>query len=1131
MNFKTLRQILFKMSKRTLHAMMVNIVLISTIYASGSTAQSVLSVKEASIELRLKNVDLFKVLDEIEYQTDYEFSYKLEDLDSNIRISGNFKNAKVSDVLFEISKQASLKFRQVNNSIHISRLFDGNPHRNVLEIEIEDIEITGKVTDKDGLELPGVSILEKGTSNGTVTDLNGNFNMKANSAGTLVFSFVGYIQQEIAVSNNTKIDIQLDLDTKQLEEIVVVGYGTQKRSEVTNAVVQASGEDIKRTSAVSLSNSLAGRLAGLYVNQTQSAPGFDDAEIVVRGYNTYRNNAALIVIDGVANADPDGLNRLDPNDIESISVLKDASAAIYGAQSAGGVILVTTKRGNVGKPVFNYTARQGFESPTSKVKTADALQYMEVLNSSRALDAATPDFPDELISGYQNGTLRSEDWWDALVGGPVSQFRHSLTMRGGTEKVRYFASVGTVSQGGILVVDEKTKLKQYNVRTNLDVAVTENFEVGLDLSFRRKDTKTPQSSPGGDLGAAVTFSPLREAFIDQDIRYPGEGWSHLNPAARAGVGSPGYRNYLSEVTSGTFRYKYQIPAVKGLSLEGFASVVKSMWYNKEFNYVWDYYEKNSAGEIVKKTSRSVEDIGLRESFDQSQRVTLNTKLAYSTTINENHNISAFVAYEQMEYEFNNFWAQRLGFDSPQIDQLFAGSTDRSNWNNSGSAEQSSRKNYFGRATYDFKSKYLIGLNFRYDGSPIFPKESRFGFFPGVSMGWLISEESFVPDDLFSHLKLRASWGKTGNDRVDPFQYVGSFGYARGYVVNGSDVRGIAASSTPNPNITWEVSTNSNIGLEMGFLDGKLDLEVDVFKITTSDILGRRQASIPAYTGLSLPDENIGEMENKGIEFQASYRTDFGDVTFRTSGNFSYAKNKIVYFDEVPQAEPYQKLEGRPLGSDLVYKAIGIYRSQDDLDNNVNYNGAGLGNLIFADLNNDGEINSNDRYRYEMNWLDGKSYPKAQFGLNLGADYKGFDFTVLFQGQAGAKWRLDNGFSTSANGNGLSYVAENSFSLENTNAELPRVRPTGTGASNSDFYYHDLFWMRIKSLELGYSLPGDLVSKVGITGFRVYFSGQNLLMLANSVSKFGIGDPEFTRNGKGAQYPNMKTLSFGLSLTF
>ncbi|MEZ4992911.1 MAG: TonB-dependent receptor [Saprospiraceae bacterium] len=989
------------------------------------------------------------------------------------------------------------------------------------------ISITGQIADENGIGLPGASVLEKGTTNGVVTDLDGSFTITvSNTNSVLIISFLGYSSQEITVGTSTTINVQLTPDASQLEEVVVVGYGTQKKSEVTNAVVQTSGEEIKKSPAVSLSNSLSGRLAGLYVNQRSAVPGFDDAEIFVRGFNTYRNNGALIVIDGVANADPDGLNRLDPNDIESISVLKDASAAIYGAQSAGGVILVTTKRGKTGKPVFDLSSTMSFESPTVKPRAADALEFMGILNSSRALDGTDPDFPEELVNQYRNGTLQSEDWWASLIDPPVEQSRHSLTMRGGSERVRYFTSLGTVAQAGLLRGDDKTKLRQYNVRTNLDVSVAKNLEVGIDLSYRQKYTQTPQGGAGGELGYAATTSPLRPAYIDGDYRYPGEGWSHLNPAAR--ILSPGYQRYTADVLNGTLRYKYDIPFVEGLSLSGFASVVKTWNFDKRFNYIWQYYEKNSAGEIVERTSRTVEDIGLSERFARSNRFTYNTKLGYTTTIAGNHNIDAFVAFEQSEYKDNFFFAGRLGYESPQIDQVFAGSTDRSNWQTDGSASENARQNYFGRVSYDFGKKYFLGFNFRYDGSPIFPKETRWGFFPGVSAGWTLSHEPFMPE-LFSTFKIRASWGQLGNDRVDPFQYIGAFNYANGagsWVVNGSDVRGIQASSTPNPNITWEVTETTDLGVELGFLDNRLTFEIDVYKSKTSDILGRRQASIPGYTGLQLPDENIGEMENQGIELQAGYRHHFSDdFVLRINGNFSYNENEIIYFDEVPQAEEYQKLEGMPFNSILVYKTIGIYRTQADLDNNINYPGASLGSLIFADLNNDGVIDGNDRYRF-----DATAFPKIQLGLSLGFDYKNFTFNALLQGSAKGQWRLDNGFGSGANGNGLEYVVYNSYTLDNTDAELPRIRPTGTAASDSDFWYHNANFVRLKSFELGYNLPQDILSRVGITGFRLFLAGQNPFIVYNSLEKYGAGDPEFT-SGKGASYPNMRTFSLGLNLTF
>lgn len=1019
-----------------------------------------------------------------------------------------------------------------NNNPPLSKPSENNKLPDFNNRLFQDTTVSGRVTDENGEGISGANVLEKGTTNGTLTDEKGNYSLRVKSrSSVLVISFVGHTNVEVSASSGSAANVRLESLSKSLEDVVVVGYGTQKRSELTNAVVQTTGTEIKKSTNLSVSNSLAGRLPGLFVAQQSAAPGFDDAQITVRGAKTYRNTSALIVIDGVANADPDGLNRLDPNDIESISVLKDASAAIYGAQSAGGVILVTTKRGKSGKAAFDFSSTFSWQSPAAKVKSANVFEYIDVLNKRRELENKPADFPQEVIDAFKNGTRRAEDWYAALVDPPVGQNRQSLTMRGGTDKVRYFLSLGTAYQGGIMRGDDKTKVKQYNIRSNVDVSVTSNFELGFDLSGREKQTELPQSGPGGDVGAFASVSPLQEAYIGGDYRYPGEGWSHLNPVAR--LLSPGYRRYKADVLTGTLRFKWNIPYIKGLTLDGFTSLVKTYEFRKVFNYVWPYYERDpSTGDIVEKQSRTVEDIGLREDYYQSQRLTNNIKLSYNTTIADDHKIGIFVAYEDMDYRADTLWYQRLGYDSPLLDELFAGSPNRANWLGDGYPAENARRNYFGRLSYDYKGKYLLGFSARYDGSTIFPKERRYGFFPQASAAWVLSNESFMPQNLFSNFKIRASWGQLGNDRVNPFQYLSVFGYGAGWVVNGTDARGLTQIVEGNKNITWEVTETTDLGIELGFLQNDLTFELDLYKNKTSNILGRRQSSIPGYTGLVLPDENIGRMDNKGFEIQAGYRRMVGNVNVRVNANFAYTKNKIVYFDEVPQSEPYQKLEGQPLGSGLLYKAIGIYRSQDDLDKNVNYPGAGIGGLIFADLNGDGEITSLDRYMYNTTLNNGALLVPMMFGINIGLDYKNFDLSILAAGQSGAKWRLANGFNSGANGNGLRYVALNSFNLENTNAELPMISPTGFAAENSDFYYHKATWLRLKTAQLGYTLPRNLLTKFKISALRVYVSGDNLFMILNNLKRYGAGDPETApQTGNGGVYPIMRTVSAGLNITF
>ncbi|MFT7156027.1 MAG: TonB-linked SusC/RagA family outer membrane protein [Parvicella sp.] len=1120
-----LLQIIIMSSKYLAYGVFVQVFLMNLLVAGDLEAQKNLSVREVGITINQQEYSLDDLLSEIESKTAFTISYDKAEVRKQLKQAVTITSSadlKVSDVLIEVAMQTGLKFRQVNQNISVIPNGKGSDEI-IQEVIIEDVDISGKITDETGEPLPGATVLEKGTSNGVTTNLDGNYKLRLPEDATITVSFVGYISQEIIVGAQSTIDVQMTEDAQQLDELVVVGYGTQKKSLLTNAVSQVSGDIINKSPTISMANSLSGRMSGVFVTQNSSAPGSDDATIRIRGSNTYRNNEALIVIDGVASVD--GINRLDPNDIAKVTVLKDASAAIYGAQSAGGVILITTKRGEAGKMKANYSFTQSFQSMAKVPEYASAVPYMNAVNSADILNGNTQSFPDELITNFSNGTRTSTDWLDDFYGGQAAaQNRHSLSLSGGTEDIRYFTSIGTSSQEGLMVGDEKTENKQINLRLNVDVKAHKNLDIGVDLSVRRKFTQTPQA---GTNGGGMGTSPLVEAFIDGDPRYPSQGWSHLNPAAR--VRGVGYTKRTDNVLIGTVRYKYTAPFVEGLSLEGFVTHNRTWEYDKGFNYPWDYWEKDVDGNIVKVKARDIDPEGLREDFAQNSALTLNTKIAYTKSIGD-HKIDAFFAYEQREGRANNFWSQRLGYDSKLIDQLFAGSENTDNFRNNGTASEDGRQNYFGRVSYDFQSKYMLGFNFRYDGSITFPKDSRFGFFPGISAGWRISEEAFFGDGVVDNLKLRLSWGQLGNDRVDQFQYLGIYKYGvnsatgigDGYVFGNEDIKGVVPDGVANPNITWEVSNNLDIGVELGLFDGAINLEVDVFKIKTTNILGRRQASIPAYTGLDLPDENIGEMENQGIDLSLNYRHTFGEeLYFGIGGTMTYAKNKIIYFDEAPNPEVYQNLEGTPLGSALVYQTIGIYRTAADLSDNVSYTNAGLGDLIFADLNGDGLINSDDRYRF-----DPMGDPRMQYGLNFDLSFKGFDFNILFQGASNVKRRYSNGFSSSAGGNGFAYAAENSYTVDNTDAILPRIASTTLGNQNSDFWYRNSGYVRLKSMEFGYTIPQALTSQVGINNLRVYVSGYNLLTFQNN-NDLGYGDPE---QGNGG-YPPLKTVSFGVNVSF
>jgi TonB-linked SusC/RagA family outer membrane protein len=995
-------------------------------------------------------------------------------------------------------------------------------------------QIRGLVTDSKGVPLPGASVIEVGTTNGTQTDFDGNFSITVSSGATLVFSYIGFKTKEVVVQSGSELNVVLEEDTATLDEVVVIGYGTQTRAEVTNAISQVEGPVLKQTPAISTSNALQGQIPGLFVQQGSTVPGFDDSELRVRGSSTFNGNVpVLIVIDGVANRDPDGLNRIDGGDIASISVLKDASAAIYGAQAAGGVLLVTTKRGKVGKPKFNYSFDQGYSRPIQQPEVANALQFMRINNTADALDGRDPSFPQQLFDDFSNGTRESTDWWRDIIGGrTLLQSRHSLNVSGGSEKVRYFGSIGHARQGGLAINDDKTQLRQYNVRSNLDVDVSDNLSLQLDLHARRKFTQTPQGGPGGDAGQLIASSPLLPAFINGNPETPAAGFSDFNPAAR--VTSPGYGRFTNDVFNANLNWDLKLPwLTEGLSFKGFAAYDHAYFIDKAFNSTWTYFEFDENGEVVERPSRTIEPPGLTQTFRQSSQTTLNFRLAYEKRFGRDHDVKAFIAFEQNEFETNFFRAGRLNFASDAIDELFAGSLDQDDWITDGSASENSRQNYFGRISYSAFSKYLFQFNFRYDGSSNFPEGNRFGFFPGASAGWRLSEESFIPE-VFSDLKLRASWGILGNDRVDPFQFLQSFSFPAGFpdnaggvVIGGSDVQTLVPDVSPNPNITWEKTTNFDLGLEGSLFNGKLGFAFDYFKQRTTDILAARNSSIPNVFGIVAPDENIGEFANEGFDGQVTYTIkNDNDFSLSMTGNFTFARNKVEFFDEVPPAEgsEFQKLEGNPLNSPLVYRSIGIYRTQEDLDSNVNYEGAGLGNLIFADLNGDGIINGDDRYRF-----DAKLFPEIQYGLNIVANYRNFDFSMLFQGAGRVKRAVNNEFNAGGNGNNLAYYVDRTYSLDNTDAEFPRIFRTGLdGGTSSDFWYRNADYLRLKQMSFGYSIPDNVLDRLNsFDSFRIYVSATNIFTVFDALSEFELGDPEL----RAFSFPQLSTINLGFNVSF
>jgi TonB-linked SusC/RagA family outer membrane protein len=1088
---------------------------ISMVYAIDAEAQEVL---DRRVTLNVDAVEVQDVLMLLGKQAKVKFTYNPSQIPIHNRITMHVVDQKLSDVLTGVLHE-NIDYKVIGKQIALkpvppSLTTTEQPGASAVDALYGPI-ITGKITDATGAPLPGVNVIVKGTTIGATANANGEYTLEVPSEDAiLVFSFIGYATREILVSGRTTVDVTLEEDIQSLGEVIVVGYGTQEKKEVTSAISQVSGDDIRKSSAVSISNSLAGRMPGLIVNQRNAEPGRDDASIFIRGIATTGSSQALIVIDGVANRD--GISRLDPNDIETLTVLKDASAAIYGAQAANGVVLITTKRGKTGKPTLNYSFNQGFVSPTRFMDMADAATFARSVN-----DILPNSYTNEQIAQYQNGTLPSTNWMKESFDPYYLQNRHNLTLTGGTDAVKYFISGGTAYQGPLLTGDETTKYRQYNLRSNIDAQMSKILTIGLDLAGRRENRNFLQTDPNITYQAALLTPPTMAATIQG---LPTSGRLNQNPLAIA-AGS-GYDKLERTVLNSTFKVDLKLPFVEGLAVDGFAALDIVNDFRKIWQQPYKYYDVDANGNPIERLSSEAPQ--LTQNDQRQESVTLNAKLKYERIFGTHH-VSGFVAYEQNENRMDSVSARRTGFESGKIDQLFAG--NQGNQQALGTARKGARQNYFGRLTYDYADKYFVQAHFRYDGSQIFPPGKRFGFFPGVSLGWRISEEAFMQNQtILSNLKLRGSWGKLGNDRVAPFQYLDVFSFnirpGGNYVIDGKDVQVLNPKVTANPNITWEKQTTTDIGVEAGFLDNHLTFEADVFFSKRKDILWRRNVTVPQYTGLALPTENIGKVENKGVDGQVTYRGTVGELQFTVGANVTYARNKIVFLDDGDVfTESYQKREGHPVGEEgvggtkLAYEVVGIYRTEEDLAKYPSPS-ARVGDFIYRDVNGDGVVDTDDRVRQ-----DRTSTPQLQYGLNFSAQWKGFDLSVLFQGQGLASQEITYNFGSSSNA--AAYFLENAWRTDYTDAPMARINSDYSKQTNS-VWMRDIRFLRLKTVELGYTLPRALVSRVGIQNVRFYVNVFNLLTF-DSLKKDGLPDPEST-NIQGWVFPQTKSINFGLNLT-
>ena len=1007
----------------------------------------------------------------------------------------------------------------------------------VKQTNVKQQAIVGTVVDESGNPLPGVSIRAKNGQGGGSTDMQGKFSIQLSpTETTLVISYVGYLTQEVTIVRNQAMRIVLQPDAQALNEVVVVGYGTQKRATVTGSISEVKGADMVKSPQPNVSNSLAGRFSGLVATNRGGEPGYDGSQIRIRGVSTTGNTDVLVVVDGVP-GQVGGLERLDPNDIESVSVLKDASAAVYGSRAANGVILVTTKKGSSGKPTVSYSFNQGFASPTRLPKMADAATYATIRNeisyynnpSGGLFQSYSADEIEKFRNGSDPENYPNTDWQQEVLANTALQSQHNLSVNGGSEKVKYFVSAGTLKQDGIFK-NGVTNFKQYNFRSNIDLDVTDRFKVGMSLAGREEKRLFPTT------GAGDIFRNLYRAYPTVLPRYanglPTTGIENNNPIMMV-TDAGGTNQNPKQIFNGILRASYQLP-VEGLMLDGFFSVDRSTESGKNFIVPYLVYSYDATTGIYQPRTVGESKAQLQQFQENTSLTTSHIKLNYERSFGS-HNIKAFAAYEQSERTLNRMEAGRRNFPSSLTPELSQGGTALEDRTNAGLSWRESRKSVISRINYNYEEKYLVEAQLRVDGSSIFPKDSRYGYFPGISAGWRISQEDWFKNRVkfIDDLKLRASYGELGGDNVGANQFVNNYIFGNYYTLGNSIYPGIDLNKLANPNITWEVSKKTDIGFNAQFLKN-FNMEFIYFMEKRSKILLPRNASIPGSTGIVnpfptndntplVPSENIGKVDNTGLEATLGYQRN-GTVNFGIAGNITYVKSNVVFRDESPAVLPHQSQTGRPLNSYLLYRSAGIFRSQEELDAYPHVAGAKVGDLILEDYNGDGVITADDMVQTNLG-----NIPQLTFGLTLNASYKQFDLSAVFAGQGRVRQYILAEAGTI--GNYFNTWAENRWSPENPNGSYPRVDERASSSISGGLYKND-FWLfntafvRLKNVELGYTLPETLINKIGIKSLRFFASGFNLF----TDTKLKDFDHEGSSES-GQFYPQQRIINIGANVRF
>ena len=1069
------------------------------------------------LSIDLKNVAVKDVLLEIEDNSEFYFIYSNKLIDVNRRVDVHFNNKKVDEILDEIFEGQNVKYSINNRQIILSPkglILSGS-----VDVSQQVRNVRGTVTDNAGHPLPGVTVVEKGTTQGTITNDKGKYSIfNISESATLQFSFVGMKTQEISVSGKTQINVTMAEDAIGIEEVVAVGYGVQKKVNLTGSVSAISSKEIEKLPVTQTSQLLNGLTSGVTTIQNSGQPGEDNVTIRVRGLGTFSDagNTPLVLVDGLSSS----LDNVNINDIESISILKDAaSAAIYGTRAANGVILIETKKGKEGEVKVSYDANFGLQRPSEIPQIVDSWVYAEMYNEALTNDGGSPSYSDSEIALFKSGEdpdnyANKRHYDDLVASGSGFQSDHHVSFTCGTAKNSYMFSVGYLDQDGII---DETNYNRYNLALNVSSKLKENLTLNLKLNGKKSKSNEPtavDANPAEGIEGLVNYAikipntipgKMSNGYYGNQTGYTIEGWMDSE-------------SFISnDNLSALFSASVDWNITKALKLTGLAGYDYSINKYKKFLPVLEVDETITAepSELtVKNTTNSL--------------LTLQAYLNYDWFVNK-HTFHFLAGYSQESNEYNYLWGYRDDFPNNELYELDAGAA--SNQQNSGYTTEWALRSFFGRFNYNFDEKYLFEANVRYDGSSRFPKDNRYGLFPSLSSAWRVSEEDFFKVSWIDNLKIRASWGKLGNQNIGnyPYQQVIALGLDAPFGVSEELSSGAAATDVANTNIGWESTRIVDVGFDLSVLKNKFSLALDYYNKRTSDILYTITAS--AVLGVTPSVENAGVVSNKGFDLNIQHQNTINDFSYNIKANFSFVKNEVKELANVTQDISSGLFVGHPLSSYYGYIIDGLFVDQEDIDNYATQpSTVKPGDIKLKDISGpdgvpDGEVNADyDRA------IIGSSFPKYNFGIILSCQYKGFDFMSQFQGVADIERKLGN-YESNAFINGSNpqqWMIKGRWTEDNPNpnAAYPRLQVLGGSEPQmltSTFTVKNANYLRINNLQIGYSIPKKLIAKYGVSRLRFYVGVKNLYTFDHFYQGW---DPEMTTD-----YPPVSYFNMGINVVF